>query len=348
MINFKNTSIVVGALFLGLSSYLAWDQYFQDAQISSTDPSVIEVDEDRLNPSAPVEEELEMAFSRTGLRTNTAISSIPLAEVLSGGLPKDGIPAILEPTFVTVEEASEWLDDEGLGIIYSKGDTTRFYPYAILYWHEITNDTVEGRNIAVTFCPLCGSALIFDRGEDVFGVSGKLWESNLLMYDHETETLWSQILGEAMVGDRTGETLEILDANVIRFADLKSTYPQADVQSKDTGYSRRYGDSPYGNYETNNELYFPISEEDDAFQKKELFHIVYVDDLSVGFLRSDLAEVGAAEVEVNGRMIRAEMSEEGQITVTDMGSGEQLPGFVTMWFSWVTHIEGERLVWVKS
>jgi len=288
---------------------------------------------------------VETAFSNIGLQTNTAISSVPLSEILGGGPPKDGIPAILDPKFTGVEEAGKWLDDEAVGILYKNGEVTRFYPYAVLYWHEIVNDNVAGLPITVTFCPLCGSAIIFDAKDDVFGVSGKLWESNLLMYDKKTETLWSQIRGEGIVGDRTGETLEILDANVISFAELKERYTDADVLSKDTGYRRNYGQSPYGNYESNNELFFPVSKSDEAFSKKELFHLVYVDDKSVGFNRSDLFKAGEAEVEVNGRIIRAEIEGESTIKVTDTVTGEQFPGFITMWFSWVTNIDKERVIW---
>ena len=287
----------------------------------------------------------ETGFSNIGLDTNTAISSIPLKNVLGGGPPKDGIPAILNPTFESIDEANEWLDNEGLGIIYEGENTTRFYPYAILYWHEIVDDTVDDKNLAVTFCPLCGSAIIFDRGDDVFGVSGKLWESNLLMYDKKTETLWSQIIGEAVVGDRTGETLPILDANVISFAEVKERHPKAEVLSSNTGYRRSYGASPYGNYEENNSLYFPVSNSDDAFHKKELFHIVNVGEKSVGFMRTDLMEVGEAEVDVDGQVIRAEVIGDSEITVTNLANDEELPGYVAMWFSWVTHSNRERVVW---
>ena len=296
---------------------------------------------------ASSEEEGEMAFSNIGLKTNTAISSIPLSDVLGGGPTKDGIPAILSPKFTSVTDAGAWLDDEGLGMIYRNEGITRFYPYAILYWHEIVNDNVNGKPITVTFCPLCGSALIFDAKDDMFGVSGKLWESNLLMYDKKSETLWSQIRGEAVVGERTGELLERLDANVITFAELKESHPDAEVLSKDTGYRRSYGDSPYGDYESNNRLFFPVSESNEAFHKKDLFHIIYVGNKSVGFLRSDLVEAGEAELEVDGQTIRAEVTNDGTIKVSNESTGEQLPGFITMWFSWVTHIDGERVVWSK-
>lgn len=298
-----------------------------------------------------VQEGRETAFSNIGLQTNTAISSIPLSEVLGGGPAKDGIPAILDPKFTSVDEATAWLDDEGLGIIYEYEGVTRYYPYAILYWHEIANDSIGDHYFAVTFCPLCGSSIIFDRessGEiDTFGVSGKLWESNLMMYDHKTETLWSQILGEAMVGDRTGEELTILGTNIISFADVRVNHPDAEVLSKETGHTRSYGSSPYGNYEENNSLYFPVSNEDEAFHKKELFYIVNMGEKSVGFMRADLLEAGGAEVDVDGQTVRAEVGESSEIKVTNLATQKELPGYIAMWFSWVTHVDLERVIWSK-
>ncbi len=330
------SAYVFGALLLGAIAIYQFQPWsIQDASIDS--------------PIAAVEEteKRETAFSNIGLETNTAISSIPLSNVLGGGPAKDGIPAILNPTFTSVDEATEWLDDEGLGIIYEYGGVTRYYPYAILYWHEIANDIVADKNIAVTFCPLCGSSIIFDRGDDVFGVSGKLWESNLMMYDHKTESLWSQILGEAKVGDRTGEKLKILGTNIISFADVQKNHSNAEVLSRNTGNARSYGNSPYGNYEENNKLYFPVSNEDEAFHKKELFYLVNVGNKSVGFMRSDLIEAGNAEVDLDGQIIRAEVGESSEITVTNLTTGKELPGYIAMWFSWVTHINLERVVWSK-
>jgi hypothetical protein len=289
----------------------------------------------------------ETAFSNIGLQTNTAVHSIPLSEVLGGGPPKDGIPAINNPEFQPVSQV-DWLDDENLGILYENQGEVRYYPYAILYWHEIVNDTVRGQDVAVTFCPLCGSAVVFDRGSDLFGVSGKLWESNLLMYDQKTESLWSQILGEAVVGDRTGESLEVLSSNIIRWEEVIENYPDAKVLSRETGFRRNYGRSPYGNYEDNNSLFFPVSNQDQAFHKKELFHIVSLDGKSIGFQRSELIEAKEASVEVNNKIIQAEAKDDGTIEVIDTSTNTPLPGYTAMWFSWVTHADKERVIWPKQ
>jgi hypothetical protein len=337
----NQTAYIFGAILLGTIAIYQFQPWsIKDASIDS--PHAVVQEE-------AAEAERETAFSNIGLKTNTAISSIPLSEVLGGGPAKDGIPAILDPKFITVEAATEWLDDEGLGIIYEHEGVTRYYPYAILYWHEIANDNIGDHYFTVTFCPLCGSSIIFDRennGEiDTFGVSGKLWESNLMMYDHKTESLWSQILGEAKVGDRTGEELKILGTNIITFAEVKENHPTAEVLSKETGHQRSYGDSPYGDYEENNSLFFPVSNEDEAFHKKELFYIVNVGEKSVGFMRTDLLEAGSAEVDVDGQTIRAKTKESGEITVTNLATEKELPGYIAMWFSWVTHINLERAIW---
>ncbi|MCI0533252.1 DUF3179 domain-containing protein, partial [bacterium] len=129
----------------------------------------------------------EYAFEREGLRTNTAKTSIPLDKVLGGGPGKDGIPALTNPKFTSVLEAGKVFRDDSLGILVTAGGETRYYPYNILVWHEIANDVVGGKPLVVTFCPLCASAIVFEASVDgeprEFGVSGKLYESNLLMYD---------------------------------------------------------------------------------------------------------------------------------------------------------------------
>lgn len=178
--------------------------------------------------------------------------SIPLEEILSGGPGKDGIPSIDSPKFISIKEAGAWLDDAEPGVAFSKGPTHRFYPYQILVWHEIVNDVIEGERILVTYCPLCLTGFVFDplvQGERVeFGTSGKLWKSNLVMYDRKTESLWPQILGEAVVGEMTGTKLKLLPSDQMRFGEWKRKFPQGEVLSRETGALRFYGSNPYGGY----------------------------------------------------------------------------------------------------
>lgn len=184
--------------------------------------------------------------------TNGVKHSIPLDEILSGGPPKDGIPSIDNPKFISASEAGEWLKDDEPGIAFSRGSINRFYPYQILVWHEIVNDTVSGERVLVTYCPLCLTGFVVDplvKGERVeFGTSGKLWKSNLVMYDRKTDSLWSQVLAEAIVGDMTGTKLPILPSDQILFGNWKKQFPNGEVLSRDTGETRFYGSNPYGDY----------------------------------------------------------------------------------------------------
>src|SRR3989344_3707186 len=192
--------------------------------------------------------------------------SVPLDEIIGGGPPKDGIPSIDNPKFISVAEASKVLNDSEPGIALDINGTARFYPFQILVWHEIVNDTINGQRVLVTYCPLCLSGIVFDplvNGEQVeFGTSGKLWNSNLVMYDRKTDSLWSQILGEAIVGEMTGTRLEILPSDQIRFGDWRKLHPNGEVLSRDTEATRFYGQDPYGDYYTTPGTFFPGDKKD--------------------------------------------------------------------------------------
>ena len=186
--------------------------------------------------------------------TNWEIRIIDYSEILSGGPPRDGIPSIDDPQFVSPTEASAWLADNEPVIFLERNGDARAYPLQILTWHEIVNDTVGDVPVVVTFCPLCNSALVFDRRVDgdvyEFGTSGLLRNSDLIMYDRTTETLWQQFTGDAIVGDKVGTQLTFVPSSLISFADFKAAYPDGPVLSRDTGFSRRYGENPYVGYDT--------------------------------------------------------------------------------------------------
>jgi hypothetical protein len=186
---------------------------------------------------------------------NTDLSSynIDLSELRSGGPPKDGIPSIDDPQFVAPSQASDWIEPQEPVIALEHNGEAKAYPLQILTFHEIVNDRIGGTPVAVTFCPLCYSAIVFKRtldGETVeFGVSGMLRKSDLVMYDRKTETLWQQFTGEAIVGDLTGQTLEKLPAQIISFQQFQENVPGGDVLSRDTGHNRPYGRNPYAGYD---------------------------------------------------------------------------------------------------
>lgn len=186
--------------------------------------------------------------------TNWERRTIEYDEILSGGPPRDGIPSIDDPKFIEQDEAAEWLADNEPVIALEIDGDARAYPLQVVTWHEIVNDTVGDVPVIVTFCPLCNSALVFDRRfEDQtfeFGVSGLLRNSDLIMYDRTTETLWQQFTGEGVVGDLAGEQLTFLPSSLISFKDFREAYPEGVVLSRDTGFNRAYGQNPYVGYDT--------------------------------------------------------------------------------------------------
>jgi hypothetical protein len=188
--------------------------------------------------------------------TDFSKHSVPYDEILSGGPPKDGIPAIDSPKFVNVEEADQWLESQEPVILFEVNDDARAYPLQILTWHEITNDVVGGEPVVVTFCPLCNTAIAFKRtvnGQVLdFGTTGRLRFSNLIMYDRQTETWWQQASGEAIAGEMTGEQLDFLPATIIGWDQFKNEYPKGRVLSRETGFSRSYGRNPYTGYDNIN------------------------------------------------------------------------------------------------
>ena len=173
-------------------------------------------------------------------------------EILSGGPPPDGIPAIDRPRFQRVADVG-WLADREPVLALELGGEARAYPVQILTWHEIVNDTVAGTPVAVTYCPLCNSAIAFDRrlGERVldFGTSGRLYRSALVMYDRQTESLWTHFLGQAVAGTLTGSQMEAHPVATVSWGDFRRAHPGGWVLSRDTGHRRSYGRNPYPGYD---------------------------------------------------------------------------------------------------
>jgi len=197
--------------------------------------------------------ELPLRGADAQFDTDFTRHSVPYSEILSGGPPKDGIPAIDEPEFVSVAEADDWLGPKEPVILVVMDDVARAYPVQILMWHEIVNDEVGEVPVTVTYCPLCNTGVAFERtfnGQVLdFGTTGRLRFSNLVMYDRQTETWWQQATGEAIVGEYTGRRLTSVPASLIAWADFKTAYPEGTVLSRDTGFKRAYGRNPYTSYD---------------------------------------------------------------------------------------------------
>lgn len=192
-------------------------------------------------------------WASEGWKTEFTRTSIDLGDIISGGPPRDGIPSIDEPLFVPASEITDIGDREPV-IIYPLDGDSRAYPLRVLIWHEIVNDVIDGMPVAVTYCPLCNSAVVFDRHAEgrvlEFGTTGKLRNSDLVMYDRQTETWWQQFSGEAIVGTLTGQKLKMLPSRIVSFGTFRSEHPEGPVLVPRDANFRDYGNNPYVSYDT--------------------------------------------------------------------------------------------------
>jgi len=259
--------------------------------------------------SASPELSSELSVSASGWATDFSRYEVPLNEFLSGGPGKDGIPAVDEPKFQPIAEV-DWLEDPEPVIAFGVGDEWRAYPIQILMWHEIVNDTVADTPVAVTFCPLCHTAIVFDRTVDGqvldFGVSGNLRHSDLVMYDRLTESWWQQATGRGIVGAYTGTALEFLPSQLISWQQFRELHPDGVVLSRDTGHIRSYGSNPYAGYDKVDSNPFLLDDWtliDGRLNPKVRIVGVVIDGAEVAYPLPDLAEVGIVNDTVGGEPI---------------------------------------------
>ena len=211
-------------------------------------------------------------------QTDFTKTSIDFKSVLSGGPGKDGIPSLSDPTMLPVDKAPELSANEPVITVEIKGHAARAYPIRYLIWHEIVNDNVEGIPFAVTFCPLCNSGVVFDRrlnGKTYsFGVSGFLRNSDMIMFDRETETWWQQFTGEAIVGDLLGQKLVKIPGWMESWETFKTRNPDGLVQAKPKA-TRNYGQNPYSGYDTGRP--FLYNGENPPFGINPLARVIVID-----------------------------------------------------------------------
>jgi hypothetical protein len=254
---------------------------------------------------APSADPSRLRVSTAGWKTDFTKASVDLAEFLGGGPPKDGIPAIDAPKYESIADAGRWLNDRSPVISLVVGDSARAYPLAILMWHEIANDTLGGMPVVVTFCPLCNTALVFERELDGvvhdFGTTGNLRFSDLVMYDRQTESWWQQATGEAIVGELTGRRLTFLPAQIVSLADFEAAHPDGDVLSRETGFTRDYGRNPYVGYDNVDQNPFLFDGVlDGRLPPKERVVTVGDGEAAVAFPYSELRKAGVATANVGG------------------------------------------------
>ncbi|KKW30461.1 MAG: hypothetical protein UY72_C0012G0006 [Candidatus Uhrbacteria bacterium GW2011_GWD2_52_7] len=227
---------------------------------------------------------------------------VPGSEVYETGVEKDGIPAINDPKYISVLAADNVIADDLYGIDVEVNGEHRYYPYQIMNWHEVVNDTFGDQELAVTYCTLCGTPIVYDRNVDgqtvEFGVSGKVYNNNTLLYDTSSDALWLQATGQSVVGTTVGKTLTVYPSIVMRWSDWKSLYPNGEVLSTETGFTRDYTRHPYGKYETSNAIYFPINHTTSAFANKWVVSMVKGGSETAAFAREVLTGVGMQEATV--------------------------------------------------
>lgn len=270
-------------------------------------------------------------------------TSIPIDEVLHGGPQRDGIPALDEPLMEPADTAR--LDDQEWVIGVTWQGEARAYPLEILVWHELVNDTIAGRPILVSYCPLCGTGLVFDRPAgkpgspgaepeaDRFGVSGLIYRSDMLMYDRATESLWSQISARSVTGPRTGERLSLIRSEQMRWADWQMLHPASRVMSRETGHRRPYGRSPYGDYALNRKLLFPLDQDRRYHPKMRTLGLRLASGLARAYPSEELLRLGAPLVEdFAGYSIRVSYDPESKrFQVSAPPEVEVLEAY---WFAW--------------
>lgn len=269
----------------------------------------------------------------------TTTKTVSLADLHQGCPARDCIPSIDKPKFVAADNAGH-IDDDDIVIAISWKGEHRAYPSRILDRHEIVNDTIAGTPIAITWCPLCGSGVGIRRdvGGKVteFGVSGVLYNSDLVFYDRATETLWDQVEATAIVGPMTGEKLELIPVTITRWSRWRAAHADTLVLSTDTGYYKDYASDPYANYRQTTGLMFPVMREDDRIPPKSVVYGFQLEEQPIAFTDTLLQKHGSYTHELSGRALTVTLNDDGSVRLKDDESGEHYAPIRLFWFAWYT------------
>ncbi|MEE9396996.1 MAG: DUF3179 domain-containing protein [Methylococcales bacterium] len=263
---------------------------------------------------------------------------IPLNEIYSGGPAKDGIPAIDNPRFVPVRKADHLRASDGvLGIVFQ--DIAKAYPINILNWHEIVNDRFKDVPVVITFCPLCGSGMAYSTKIDgvvyTFGVSGLVYNSDVLLYDRQTQSLWSQLMAQAISGDLKGLHLQSLPLSHTTWRDWKTKHPTTLVLSPRTGYARDYRASPYADYIKSPRVWFPVTQSSKRFHPKEKVLGIEINGRFKAYPFVELEKTTGAFIDmVNGQQLHIRYDNEHRSGSIFDQQGNQLPSTTAFWFAW--------------
>jgi len=289
-----------------------------------------------------------LVFNRIGLANNgfdLSNASVPAALIMGGGPPKDGIPSLDNPKFIFVNDVDFLQNtDRVLGINFQ--GIIKAYPIKIMNYHEVVNDNFNSHPVAITFCPLCRSGIAYSANikgkKHSFGVSGLLYNSDVLLYDRETESLWSQIMSTAISGPLKDHHLTAIPMQNTTWQDWKQQHPNTLVLSTETGYRRDYTSSPYVGYELDNSIWFPVAAQNNSYHPKSLVLGIEIEGKFKAYPFSELEKTnGDLSDSFVGKNLVIRFNKQYQNARVLEHQGEELPSIVTFWFAWYAfHPEG--------
>lgn len=276
-------------------------------------------------------------------RTSGLFHKIPFCEIIKVGPRKDGIPTIDKPKFISFECADKFLNSFDQGIAIKFDGVSRFYPLKILMWHQVVNDIIGNKRVLVSYCPLCFTGTVFNPivgGEQTeFGTSGRVWNSNLLIYDRKTQSLWSQISGEAICGRMTGSRLSKIYCEQITYAGFKKNFPKGEILSRKTGFFRFYDENPYHEYHLASEVFFPIKKKDERLPNRDLIFGITFGDIAKAYSLSKLREERIIKDSFANKKIVAKYNNDtGAASLFEEHPQKgliKLSATLGFWFSWV-------------
>lgn len=277
-------------------------------------------------------------FGQTKKGFNLANSSLPLNEIKDGGPPKDGIASIDKPKFIAASKATLNDKDRILGVFIN--GIAKAYPISILNYHEIVNDYFGENPVVITYCPLCGSGIAFNavvnKEPKTFGVSGLLYNSDVLLYDRETQSLWSQLKYEAISGKLLGEQLEIIPTANTSWGDWREKYPNTLVLSSNTGFNRDYSINPYPGYDKSSAIYFEVSEVDSRFHPKETVIGIEVNAKTKAYPFSELQKLKKKILKdtFQGKVFTIKYNDKSKSAEVFDSKDKIVPAVTNFWFAW--------------
>jgi len=263
---------------------------------------------------------------------------IPVDQIVSGGPAKDGIPAIDQPRFVQVADA-DFLQPDDMVLGLTRQGLARAYPLRVLNWHEVVNDQLESEAITITYCPLCGTGVAFDRRVKgrllSFGVSGLLYNNDVLLYDRQTSSLWSQMMAQAISGPMKGQRLTMVPVTHTTWSDWRHSHTQTQALSTDTGHRRAYDRDPYAGYESSADVMFPLSFRSAGYHPKERVLGVQIGTQTKAYPFIELSKTnGVITDTLANTMLTIRFDHLAGRATVQASDGTQWPAVVGYWFAW--------------